>query len=94
MFERSEFVDPPLEIVQRGKPKAKVVGGLSFASFLWPSKKRRLSLFCCTVHMAKPMNSDPTRGGSSTCTEGKGFYIGVKRTFYKIFKELNYDKKI
>jgi len=43
MFERSEFVDPPPEIVERGEPKAKVVGGLSFASFSLAVKENEVS---------------------------------------------------
>ncbi len=48
MFERSEFVDPPPEIVQRGKPSrptCPVCGELWAAflllRFLWPSKKMK-----------------------------------------------------
>jgi len=33
LFERSKFLDPPQANAERGKPKAKVAGGLSFASF-------------------------------------------------------------
>jgi len=33
LFERSEFLDPPHENAERGKPQAKVVGGLSLHRF-------------------------------------------------------------
>jgi hypothetical protein len=53
MFERSEFVDPPPEIVPRGKPKAKVVGGLSFASLIH-RKGECFALCRRSMHTFKP----------------------------------------
>ena len=46
MSERSEFVDPPSEIVPRGKSQlvgAQLQGAFSFVTFLW-SKQRKVSL--------------------------------------------------
>jgi len=40
LSERSEFLSPPHHLRERGKPQAKIVGGLSFAYFFFGRQRK------------------------------------------------------
>ena len=51
LFERSEFLAPPQASAERGKPKAKVAGGFSFASFSLAGKENEDINFYNHLHI-------------------------------------------
>ncbi len=58
LFERSEFLAPPQLNAERGQPKAKLLGGLSFASFSLAAKENEGTKFN-SLFYGIAYNSDP-----------------------------------
>ena len=51
LSERSEFLAPPQANAEGGKPKAKIVGGLSFASFSLAAKENEGTYVSTNIYM-------------------------------------------